>query len=50
MTTIEEMKAQHPEWCFTCGNWHLHSGGIHTCHENPVIAALIAAKLEKELK
>jgi len=48
--TLKELQEEHPEWCFRCGKHWLEPGGIHTCHEHPVTAALIAKAQEDEAR
>lgn len=48
--TLKELQEGHPEWCFTCGKYWLEPGGIHTCHESPLLAALITAEREDEAR
>ena len=51
MSNLETLKAQHPEWCFDCGNRWLtaddvaHHAAEGLCPENPIVAALVAATL-----
>ncbi|MBS1771130.1 MAG: hypothetical protein JSS77_15885 [Acidobacteria bacterium] len=47
MPTLEQLKAEHPEWCFRCGATGITQSSPCVLH-SPVIYALIAAKLEDE--
>ena len=42
-STLAKLIAEHPEWCFRCGNWHPPSDNIHVCYLYPVNAFLITA-------
>lgn len=56
MPTLEQLKAEHPEWCWKCGysvrdivhNVRPHCDTLAEDEGSPIIAALIAAKLEDE--
>ena len=39
--TLATLQAQHPEWCFTCGQHRKNSSCLYAmCSASPVIAAL----------
>lgn len=47
MTTLESLKAEHPEWCWNCEEMRAHRQPC-AFRPHPVIAALTATKLEDE--
>lgn len=48
MTTLADLKAQHPEWCFNCG--YPSRPGECQSPPSPLIAALIAKAHEDEAR
>lgn len=56
MTTLKDLKAEHPEWCFTCGaifrdHYEVqHHEDANMCVKMSTLAALIAKALEDEAR